>query len=130
MTVLESVRSVLPANFLNCHKSYSVNMDHIRIFNDSRVILTNGAEVPVSRARFATAAVCISVTPGSRPVGKLIYALHVYLQIRHFQCPFLNETTGITGTQVKLKIISICPLFHAMSAASSAMQTVVKQRHI
>jgi DNA-binding LytR/AlgR family response regulator len=52
---LESVRSVLPANFLNCHKSYSVNMDHIRIFNDSRVILTNGAEVPVSRARFATA---------------------------------------------------------------------------
>lgn len=50
---LESVLNMLPAGFSQCHKSYIVNMAQIRRFESSDILLKNGEQIPVSRARYA-----------------------------------------------------------------------------
>ncbi len=52
---LSDISSKLPYNFLRCHQSYIVNMDRIKSFNASSVMLYSGEVVPVSRPRFADA---------------------------------------------------------------------------
>lgn len=52
---LEDIRKTFPLFFLNCHKSYTVNMNEIRRFEKNSIVLSNGAEIPVSRARYAEA---------------------------------------------------------------------------
>ncbi|MDD3401974.1 MAG: LytTR family transcriptional regulator [Hespellia sp.] len=42
----------MPAEFLRIHKSYAVNITHIASFCRYKVVLTNGQELPVSRARY------------------------------------------------------------------------------
>jgi two-component system LytT family response regulator len=48
---LASLMSLLPENFYCCHKSFIVNMNHIRHFQSSDILMKNGKLVPVSRAR-------------------------------------------------------------------------------
>ena len=50
---LESMQSSLPPDFFRCHKSFIVNMRHIRRFQQPDILLKCGALVPVSRARYA-----------------------------------------------------------------------------
>lgn len=50
---LEEIRKNLPQFFLNCHKSFSVNMDHIRRIDKNGIILENEVKVPVSKAHYA-----------------------------------------------------------------------------
>lgn len=58
VTVYEQLGDVfrtLPESFYRCHKSFVVNMAHIRRFQQPDILLKNGARVPVSRARYAPA---------------------------------------------------------------------------
>ncbi|HIQ74226.1 MAG TPA: response regulator transcription factor [Candidatus Cottocaccamicrobium excrementipullorum] len=48
---LERVLAALPEHFLHCHKSYVVNMNYIRTMDKKKLILVNGKEIPISRAR-------------------------------------------------------------------------------
>lgn len=48
---LEQLKERLGGQFLNCHKSYVVNMEKIVEFKSSLVVLTNGRSVPISKAR-------------------------------------------------------------------------------
>ena len=50
---LDAVTKLLPAGFIRCHKSFVVNMQQIRRFQPSDVLLKNGMLVPVSRKRYA-----------------------------------------------------------------------------
>lgn len=50
---LDAVQAELPPEFFRCHKSYIVNMAHIRRFQPSDILLKSGGTVPVSRARRA-----------------------------------------------------------------------------
>lgn len=50
---LEKLRERLPGRFLQCHKSYLVNMDFIRRIEKSSILLKNGSELPVSKAKYA-----------------------------------------------------------------------------
>ncbi|MBT1177700.1 LytTR family transcriptional regulator DNA-binding domain-containing protein [Bifidobacterium callimiconis] len=43
--------ALLPSYFLQCHKSYLVNMNYVRLFNGSSIVLTTGEEIPVSQRR-------------------------------------------------------------------------------
>lgn len=52
---LEDIRRTFPSYFMNCHKSFTVNMNEIRRFEKSSIILTDGSEIPVSKARYAEA---------------------------------------------------------------------------
>ena len=52
---LESIKERLPAYFLQCHKSYLVNLDNVRRIEKNRMILTNKAEVPISKSRYSRA---------------------------------------------------------------------------
>lgn len=52
---LETLQSALPPDFFRCHKSFTVNMRHIRRFQQPDILLKSGALVPVSRARYAQA---------------------------------------------------------------------------
>ena len=49
---LESILRVLPDGFCQCHKSYIVNLSHIRRFQPGGVLLKNGELVPVSRSKY------------------------------------------------------------------------------
>ncbi|MCL2420473.1 MAG: LytTR family DNA-binding domain-containing protein [Defluviitaleaceae bacterium] len=49
---LENIKGALGAGFYQCHKSYVVNMNQIRRFGAGDVLLKNGEQVPVSRARY------------------------------------------------------------------------------
>ena len=40
-----------PNRFVQCHKSYAVNMQWIRRMTPDSLILRNGAQIPVSRSR-------------------------------------------------------------------------------
>lgn len=46
---LKSMQEQLPHNFVQCHKSYIVNLDYIRMINRTSCILTNGSDIPISR---------------------------------------------------------------------------------
>lgn len=50
---LEKLKERLPGRFLQCHKSYLVNMDFIRRIEKSSILLKNGSELPVSKAKYA-----------------------------------------------------------------------------
>lgn len=52
---LDKLAALLPEGFLRCHKSFLVNMRHIRRFREQDVLLDSGAAVPVSRSRFTQA---------------------------------------------------------------------------
>lgn len=52
---LETVMQMLPVGFYQCHKSYIVNMNQIRRFQSTDILLKNGETVPVSRARYTEA---------------------------------------------------------------------------
>jgi DNA-binding LytR/AlgR family response regulator len=42
----------LPAWFVQCHKSYIVNLRQIQRFGTNDILLKNGNAVPVSRAKY------------------------------------------------------------------------------
>lgn len=50
---LSNVLKRLPANFVQCHKSFVVNFRYIQRFNTKEILLKTGAEIPVSRSKFA-----------------------------------------------------------------------------
>lgn len=50
---LDDLRKKLPEGFLQCHKSFLVNMNHIRRIDKNHVLLKDGIEIPISRARYA-----------------------------------------------------------------------------
>lgn len=48
---LAQLKERLDDRFLECHKSYLVNMHHIQELQNSRVLLRNGMTVPISKAK-------------------------------------------------------------------------------
>ncbi|MDL2293942.1 LytTR family DNA-binding domain-containing protein [Ruminococcaceae bacterium OttesenSCG-928-D13] len=52
---LESIISLLPTWFVQCHKSFIVNMRQIQRFHPAGILLKNGALVPASRSRIGKA---------------------------------------------------------------------------
>lgn len=50
---LEKLMERLSPSFFQCHKSYLVNMDFIRRIEKSSVLLKNGGEIPISKAKYA-----------------------------------------------------------------------------
>lgn len=49
---LERIKERLPEQFLQCHKSYLVNLDNVRRMERNRIILKTEEEVPISRSRY------------------------------------------------------------------------------
>lgn len=49
---LEHISQMLPDCFFQCHKSYLVNLNQIRRFEMSAILLKNGESIPVSRSRY------------------------------------------------------------------------------
>lgn len=49
---LDSVKKRLNEQFLACHKSYVINMEHILEFRNMEVELSGGNCVPVSKSRY------------------------------------------------------------------------------
>jgi len=49
---LESLAERLSENFLMCHKSFVVNMDHVHEFGSKGILLDNGELIPVSKKRY------------------------------------------------------------------------------
>lgn len=47
---LASLSGQLPSSFLQCHKSYIVNMDKIRRIEKRQITLQNEAEIPISKS--------------------------------------------------------------------------------
>ena len=45
----------LADDFLDCHKSYTVNMNYIEYFNSEKIIMKNGHEIPISRSKYKKA---------------------------------------------------------------------------
>lgn len=50
---LEKLRPLLPEGFIQCHKSFLVNMRHIRRFLPQDILLDTDAQIPVSRSKYA-----------------------------------------------------------------------------
>lgn len=50
---LELLKRRLPGRFLQCHKSYLVNMDYIQHIEKSGILMNNGERIPVSKAQYA-----------------------------------------------------------------------------
>ena len=48
---LELLKEKLDSRFLNCHKSYIVNMDYIQEFHGREIVLEGGHAIPVSKAK-------------------------------------------------------------------------------
>ncbi|MDR1766242.1 MAG: LytTR family DNA-binding domain-containing protein [Lachnospiraceae bacterium] len=49
---LASFLDLLTPDFYQCHKSYIVNMRHIRRFRDTDILMKDGTPIPVSRTRY------------------------------------------------------------------------------
>lgn len=49
---LDPISHMLPDCFFRCHKSYLVNLNQIRRFQASAILLKNGESIPVSRSRY------------------------------------------------------------------------------
>ena len=49
---LEKVLERLPESFLQCHKSYIVNLNEIQRIEGNRILMTNGTEIPISKSRY------------------------------------------------------------------------------
>lgn len=50
---LEQIKARLPDRFLQCHKSYLVNMDHIQYIEKNSILMNSGERIPVSKAQYA-----------------------------------------------------------------------------
>lgn len=50
---LELIKTRLPDCFLQCHKSYLVNMDYIQYIEKNNILMNNGERIPVSKAQYA-----------------------------------------------------------------------------
>jgi len=50
---LEELKKRLPDNFVYSHKSYLINMDHIKRIEGNKLILLNETAVPVSKSKYA-----------------------------------------------------------------------------
>lgn len=50
-TLREATGRLDPTRFVRCHRSYAVNLAHVRALGRSSVTLDGGAELPVSRSR-------------------------------------------------------------------------------
>ena len=50
---IDDMKQRLPEHFLQCHKSYIVNMQIIRRIEKNKIILQHDKEIPVSKARYA-----------------------------------------------------------------------------
>lgn len=46
---LKETEKQLGSSFIKCHRSYLVNLYHLREYNDGMITLENGARIPVSR---------------------------------------------------------------------------------
>lgn len=57
-TRLENCKQKLPESFMQCHKSYLVNMDYINYIKKNVIILENRLEVPISRSRYESSREC------------------------------------------------------------------------
>ena len=49
---LGNILRSLPVHFYQCHKSYVINMQQIKRFQENKIILKNGEIIPVSRSKF------------------------------------------------------------------------------
>ena len=49
---LDKMMERLPESFLQCHKSYVVNMDKIQRIERNRIVMADSQEVPISKARY------------------------------------------------------------------------------
>ena len=52
---LERVKKTLPYNFVQCHKSFIVNMDYIRRIEQKQIILMDESIIPISKAKYSEA---------------------------------------------------------------------------
>ena len=52
---LELIKARLPDCFLQCHKSYLVNMDYIQYIEKNGILMNNGERIPISKAQYASA---------------------------------------------------------------------------
>lgn len=52
---LEKLFERLPESFIQCHKSYIVNMDEIRRIERNRILLADDTEIPISKSRYSDA---------------------------------------------------------------------------
>lgn len=50
---LERLGELLPSSFVQCHKSYLVNLEYVSVFTGDRIILVSGESIPVSQRRRA-----------------------------------------------------------------------------
>ncbi len=48
---LKEMEKQLDARFFKCHRSYLVNLDHLKMYQDGEIVLENGSRIPVSRLR-------------------------------------------------------------------------------
>lgn len=49
---LEKLLERLPESFLQCHKSYIVNMNEIQRIERNQILMTDGTNIPISKARY------------------------------------------------------------------------------
>ena len=74
---LDDFLEQLPAGFVRVHKSYAVNLDHVRAMRTTEMITDNGRSVPISRryrisaekAYLAAVADEVKIQPASPPDG-------------------------------------------------------------
>lgn len=52
---LSEILNLLPTSFVQCHKSFAVNLQHIQRFNTKEIMLKNGTSIPVSRSKLQLA---------------------------------------------------------------------------
>lgn len=52
-TSLNALETRLPENFLRCHKSFLVNMEKIKSFSRTGIILYSGEEISISRTKIS-----------------------------------------------------------------------------
>lgn len=55
---LEKLYERLPAYFVQCHKSYVVNMNEIRWMDKSQMVMENEIKIPISKARYRATKKC------------------------------------------------------------------------
>lgn len=49
---IDEMMKELPYNFVRCHQSFVINMDHIVSFSAGQAELSNGQKIPISRNRY------------------------------------------------------------------------------
>lgn len=49
---LNHIKTRLGTQFVECHKSYIINMDHIAEFHNTELVMENGEVIPISKKRY------------------------------------------------------------------------------